>query len=549
MFNAAKVNTAQSMVKMVSRIRLLFNAVDIIKSRTILSRHKTEGQFSNSAGNLVARRDTAHDFARFYYRPQTPTQFYNECLGMDSNSGYWGWRFGGYDYNGKKIWSEEWKSYYPKARNLGLPKCPMPVFFKFDLKEVLRKMPLKCFYSTGNMQTNWARVEKISENPNSLNTQYLYSTVTDYENYKQYSQQEFLVEEEFDFSNLDSFEVICYDKEHASILKSQLGNDPICKKITSNSWDNRTGCDIFHRNNRRLKIRESEMEVLIYSEYRDNAYLSVKGDGLQNIQILNPSSIQKETTAEILAYPEIQFAKTEQSIEVYFVDLAIGKREWLVYSNKSVLPIAQQEQIDKFKIPNEVIVCFGNLSNQLKLNLSKDLFYPHMVNSYHGISHTMRVLFGTCLLLHYTDDIPDDTKEAILYSAIIHDLGKTSDKEGSIHGENSAKLYMTKIQQYISNENLQNSVLEAVKYHSVDDKDCPKEMQNDVIWKVLKDADALDRGRFNRKCDKSYLRLDIFKTELGNHIIGFMEKLAFHTQNLKWNNPYRELIDCIKQII
>jgi len=305
----------------------LFNAVDIIRSRKILSRHKAEGKFANAAGNLVARRDTAHNFARFYFRPQTPTQFYNECLGMDFGSGDWGWQFGGYDYSGKKIWNRVWKSYYPQAKKLSLPKCPMPVFLKFSLKEVLMNMADKCYYSTGNMQTNWARVEKVSENPNELHTEYLYSDFSDYNNYKQYSQQEFLVSEEFDFSKLDSFEIICYDEEQENILKSQLGNDPICKKIHANGWD------VFHRDNRKLNIEETETEISIYSEYSDSAYFSIKGIGLQSIQILNPDDIQKETATEIIAYPEIRFTKTEEPIEVHFVDLAIGKREWLIYKN------------------------------------------------------------------------------------------------------------------------------------------------------------------------------------------------------------------------
>jgi len=298
----------------------LFNAIDIINESKILSRTKAEGKFANAAGNLVARRDTAHDFARFYFRPQTPTQFYNECLGLDSESGYWKeWCYYG---NHRK-----WKTYYPQARNLGLPKCPIPVFFKFDLKEVLMKMSDKCYYSTGNMQTNWARVEKVSENPNSINTIHLYSDISDYENYKQYSQQEFLVIEEFDFSKLDSFEIICYNEEYAKMLKSQLGNDPICKKINANGWD------IFHRGNRKLIIDETETEISISSEYQDSAYLSIKGEGLKNIEILNPDRIQKETANEIIAYPEIKFTKTEQSIEVHFVDTSIGTRDWLVYKN------------------------------------------------------------------------------------------------------------------------------------------------------------------------------------------------------------------------
>jgi hypothetical protein len=307
----------------------LFNAIDIIKSRKILSRNKAEGNFANAAGNLVARRSTAHNFARFYFRPQTPTQFYNECLGWDTMlTTSWG------------------KSYYETARRMDLPKCPIPVFFKFDLKEVFMKMAEKCYHSTGNMQTDRARVVKITDNPNLLQMNYLFDNISDAfsmaggpYNYdrqlhlsimgeiKEYSQQEFLVEEEFDFSTLDSFEIICYNEEYANLLKAQLGNDSICEKINSTGWD------IFHRDNRKLIINETDTEVSIYSEYKDNAYLAIKGQGLQNIQILNPENVQRETANEILAYPQIRFTKTDKPIEVHFVDLAIDKRDWLVYKN------------------------------------------------------------------------------------------------------------------------------------------------------------------------------------------------------------------------
>jgi len=302
----------------------LFNAIDIIKDRKILSRTKADGHFSNAAGNIVTRRDTAHQFARFYFRAKTPTQFYNECLGHDSFSGYLKkWTY----WDGGTIHCSKWKSYYPQARNLGLPKCPMPVFFKFDLKEVLKKMGDKCYYSTGNMQTKWARVEKVIENPNSINTNHLYSDFTDFENYKQYSQQEFLVIEEFDFSGLDSFEIICFDEEHVKMLKSQLGSNPICEKISSDS------SNVFHKGNRLLHVNESETEISISSEYQDSAYLLIKGENLSKIEIRSIDKIQSETVNEIIAYPEFKFAKTDHPFEVYFVDNTLETRNWLVYKN------------------------------------------------------------------------------------------------------------------------------------------------------------------------------------------------------------------------
>ena len=288
----------------------LFNAVDIIKERKISSRKRAEGNFSNAAGNLVDRRRTAHNYARFYFRPQTPTQFYNECLGWDD------------------LLTTSWgKSYFSRAKDLGLPRCPIPVFFKFDLKEVLLKMPDKCFYSTGNMQTNRSQVKKVAQDPNSLNTLYLYSGPEDFENYKQYAQQEFLIEKEFDFSQLDSFEISCYNEEYEDILKSQLVNDPICKKINSYSWD------VFHRGNRELHISQTDTEISIKSDYKNSAHILIKGEGLNELNILESKYIQKETKNEIIAYPKIKFVKTKKPLEVYFVDTSIGKRDWLIYKN------------------------------------------------------------------------------------------------------------------------------------------------------------------------------------------------------------------------
>lgn len=522
----------------------LFNAIDVIKNRKILSRDQAKklGLLKyDAAGNVVERSSKAHSYARFYFRPQTLTQYYNEALGADSFHGENGWEFGGYDSNGKKIWKAKWKSKYPKALSLGLPKCPIPVFFKFDLKEVLMKMPNKCYYSTGNMQSDWAMVEKVANNPNDINTEYLYSTINDgLDIYKKYSQQEFLIDEDFDFSKLVHFEIICYNHDYANLLKAQLGDNPICEKINSNGWD------IFHRSNRELLLHEYENEISITSEYHDEAYLSIRGKGVKNIKITNPETIKKETKSEIIAYPEIKFIKPEEPIEVHFVDTTIGKRDWLVYSSSLVSPMPNQSSIAKFKISEDLISGFEQLEKTLKLKLSKELFLSHMIDSYHGIAHTTRVLFGAFLLVNNMDVLHEEEKEAVYYAAIIHDLGKTSDREGPTHGESSAFLYTDKISEYISDTSLSVKTLEAIKYHSVDDWSCPIEVRNNKIWEILKDADALDRSRFNRKCDRSYLRLDIFKRVIGAQIIDFMDKLPYQTKNLQWENPFQELINCIK---
>lgn len=69
-----------------------YNAIDVIRSRKILSRDRAEelGLLKyDSAGSVIFRSSKAHKFARFYFRPCTPTQYYNEALGADSKLGEW----------------------------------------------------------------------------------------------------------------------------------------------------------------------------------------------------------------------------------------------------------------------------------------------------------------------------------------------------------------------------------------------------------------------------------------------------------------------------
>ena len=80
-------------------------------------------------------------------------------------------------------------------------------------------------------------------------------------------------------------------------------------------------------------MKESNKELLFSSNYNNNAYLSIRGEGIKNIKILNPKDIQKETIDEIIIYPEIKIIKTIEPIEIYFVDNTLEKREWLIYKN------------------------------------------------------------------------------------------------------------------------------------------------------------------------------------------------------------------------
>ena len=155
----------------------------------ILSRNAAYGKFEDSAGSNVKITKNAHGYARFYFRPHSPTQFHNECLGRDRTM-----------------------SSYAGTCGLGHPKCPLPVFFVIDIEELLTIMPNKCHYSTGNMQAKHTMCYKVTEEPRQLDVEKLYT------NDKNARQQEFLVENEVDLSRLNSLRICCYDEFQRDML-------------------------------------------------------------------------------------------------------------------------------------------------------------------------------------------------------------------------------------------------------------------------------------------------------------------------------------------
>ena len=67
-----------------------------------------------------------------------------------------------------------------------------------------------------------------------------------------------------------------------------------------------------------------------------------------------------------------------------------------------------------------------------------------------------------------------------------------------------------------------------------------------ILFGVLKDSDALDRSRFGgRGCDKSYLRLGLYQTDVGQNIIDLTSYLPGWSEALDWEHPCEGLIEQI----
>lgn len=243
------------------------NAIKVLSSSSILSRDSALAKldsFDDAAGSVVGRRDVAHAYARFYFRPQTPTQFYNEELGQDQSSIY--------------------ERTYGSALRLGLPKCPVPVFFRFRLQEVLFDSSIEYKVSNGNMQTNWAKPLNLEKAVRAFNFDEVYSVFPDFREFggfgtfdrvgfrramKSYidkSQQEFLVKDKFDFSGYFDFDIIVKDEHIRSHLLDLLEDEKLKKKVIV---DDR-GSNVFHYGNRTIRVDKDGDTIKVETDYEND---------------------------------------------------------------------------------------------------------------------------------------------------------------------------------------------------------------------------------------------------------------------------------------
>ena len=276
------------------------NAIKIIKSMKLLSRNYAEGNFSNSAGSNVHRTAKAHRFARFYFAPKSPTQYYNECLGKSRG-----------DKN------------YVKAYNLGLPKCPLPVFFVFDVEELLMTMPDRCYYSNGNMQKDSSRSFKVTEEPNRIKAREIY--INSYDTFDE-RQQEFLIEGELDFSNLKKVQICCYDSDQEYLLR---------KELKGTKWENMvcTALNLYERANRELYFDDSDNLLKIDTNYIDPFEFRVSYSENFVPEILNKNQILRQKDDNIYVSSSVEIKK-DTPFEIYFEVKDPRVDSWLVYKNR-----------------------------------------------------------------------------------------------------------------------------------------------------------------------------------------------------------------------
>lgn len=190
----------------------------------------------------------------------------------------------------------------------------------------------------------------------------------------------------------------------------------------------------------------------------------------------------------------------------------------------------------------DLINTFADSGQALGCTLTAEWFkHEYIAYSLHGIGHVTRVMFWVHILCSVID--ADDSIEITAqYAAFIHDFCRENQQEDHQHGTEAATEFHNFLRQTHIPEHLMDSCMNAVMYHCKDDNDC---RNKDLVWQLLKDADALDRGRFghpqgvgnirkeSRGCHVKFLRTPI-SSSLKEQLAWSAYWLASMTRNTNW---------------
>ena len=119
--------------------------------------------------------------------------------------------------------------------------------------------------------------------------------------------------------------------------------------------------------------------------------------------------------------------------------------------------------------------------------------------------HTARVLLLTQIMAELAN-LSEIDRTLLAMASVYHDTRRTNDGDDEVHGEDAARYYYR-------NEMAHHPIVEFLcEYHCLPDGDGLEKIRRDEtlqkygaqrvtkLWQIFKDADALDRVRFDIRC-------------------------------------------------
>lgn len=293
------------------------NAVSILKNEKILARNLCQN-FNDSAGaNLINHTsDDVKNFARFYLRPKTPTQWHNEGLG--------------------------------KRRGNIYALCPVPIFFRFNLKRVLETHNRKCGISSGNLAASGSHYgNSTTFLSQCFNFDHVYSTPeVGKETFLRASQQEFIVFHYLDLTKfkLEDLSIICRTNHDKETLLNLIGTDSKYVSRVFNEPEIVNQDSLFYNDNPYISINDQGNFIDVQIDHYDR-YGNIKGEIILNLtekspfnrEIISPyrdiSRITLGQTTSVSSSRSLQLQyKPNTRMSVRFQE---NGQEWLIYTNES----------------------------------------------------------------------------------------------------------------------------------------------------------------------------------------------------------------------
>ncbi|AFZ11495.1 hypothetical protein Cri9333_0544 [Crinalium epipsammum PCC 9333] len=291
------------------------NAASILQSEKLHSRNGCN-KFSDSAGaGLIAHTSNdVKNFARFYLRPKTPTQWHNEGLG--------------------------------KRQGQIHALCPVPIFFRLNLSHVLDTHGSKCGVSSGNLAASGSYYGNSREFLEHFDVNNVYCTIqAGKETFLRASQQEFVVHDYLDIAklSLDDITIICRNEQDKATLLCLIGTTSKYANRVFTEKEEAANCrEMFDHENPFVEIKDNgkiiEAKIEKYDAFGLNGQLILsfaqtnpldteicsKYNDISKISL--GQAIRVNATRNI----QLQF-KPNTKMSVYFQE---HEKEWLVYTNE-----------------------------------------------------------------------------------------------------------------------------------------------------------------------------------------------------------------------
>lgn len=371
------------------------NAVKIIRAKSIKSRKAAS--FKNSAGSgiIAQTNESTKEFARFYFRPHTPTQYYIENWGRGKDSI-------------KKLGDE--------------PICPIPVFFKIPLQNALDSTDWNI--SLGNMAVPSMVHGNDLETIKQFDFNGAYKSIEEIERnrFMAASHQEFLVKDEMIIEDFP-YELIVQNKSAKKSLLALL-DDP-------EKWDNRIHINpkFYYNENPQINIYEDSNQLSIdYGTSRaGKMILQIEGNGnwhcVSGDESLTQYHFKNEST--ISATNSIVLEGDLSQIKYAFYYYYKG-REWLIHTNR---PDADFKTTYLSEVVNHWFTekeSEEELLNILCIHPELNHWYNQKVGGPDNLTlyqHTLDVMKNYTKFFKGKQKVFDEEKLFLLHLAL-HDIGK-----------------------------------------------------------------------------------------------------------------------------